>query len=253
MVPETTPSTLKLHLVQKLQEAVLTGKYKPGERLNESLIAREFRLSRIPVREALAQLQDSGLLMKHERRGMFVTALSEEEAQKMSSVRLILETEALKLARARMTPEIASTLTSLVNKMEAWRGTLGEAAALDLEFHQTLWEAAGNSYLTKALTDLVTVLFAHTTLEHISHEMRRWRLNHHRALLEVVLNPADVDVQAAVSMHLRMAFKDPFQYSSLSKTGPSPLSMQRKSIPQSRREEGKPVRSRGRKPVAVAD
>lgn len=228
MTHETTPSTLKLHLVQKLQEAVLTGKYKPGDRLNESLIAREFRLSRIPVREALTHLQDSGLLMKHDRRGMFVTSLSEEEVQKMSSVRMILETEALKLARSRMTPKIAAKLTALLNEMEAWQGTSGEAAALDLEFHRTLWEAAGNSYLTKVLEDLVTVLFAHTTLERVSHEMRRWRLNHHRALLEVVLNP-EVDVQAAVLMHLRMAFKEPFRFASVNWTGPSPISIQRKS------------------------
>src|SRR5271154_410998 len=128
---EPIPSTLKVHLVQKLREAILAGKYKPGERLNESLIAREFEISRIPVREALIQLQESGLVMNLERRGMFVTQLSTEDVQKINSVRIVLETEALKLARAYMTPEVAAKLTGLVDQMDEWQGSLPEAAALD--------------------------------------------------------------------------------------------------------------------------
>src|SRR5580704_11799204 len=212
---EVTPSTLKAHLVQRLREAILSGRYKPGDRLNESLIAREFKISRIPVREALFQLQESGLVMNLERRGMFVTQLSKEEVQKINSVRIILETEALKLARARMTPELAATLTAQLNKIEGWNGTLAEAAALDLEFHRTIWAGAGNDYLVRVLDSLATVLFAHKTLEHVSHELRKWRLNHHRALLDVVLSPRQLDIQEAVVMHLRMAYPEPERFSSI--------------------------------------
>jgi DNA-binding GntR family transcriptional regulator len=219
---EATPSTLKAHIMQRLREAILSGKYKPGDRLNESLIAREFKISRIPVREALFQLQEAGLVMNHERRGMFVTQLSKEEVQKINSVRIILETEALKLARARMTPELAAALTAQLDKIEGWHGTLAEAAALDLEFHRTLWAGAGNDYLMRVLDSLATVLFAHKTLEHVSHELRKWRLNHHRALLDVVLSPRELDIQEAVVMHLRMAYPEPERFSSLATPASSP-------------------------------
>lgn len=219
---ETTPSTLKAHLVQRLREAILSGKYKPGDRLNESSIARDFEISRIPVREALFQLQETGLVMNYKRRGMFVTLLSEEDVQKINSVRIVLETEALKLARARMTPEIMTTLSDLVNKMEAWNGTLAEAAALDLEFHRTIWAAAGNDYLVRVLDSLATVLFAHKTLEHVSFELRRWTLNHHRALLDVILSPMEQDIQAALLMHLRMAYTEPERFSSLTASALQP-------------------------------
>jgi DNA-binding GntR family transcriptional regulator len=215
---EMTPSTLKSHLVQRLREAILAGQYKPGDRLNESLIAREFKISRIPVREALFQLQESGLVMNHERRGMFVTLLSKEDVQKINSVRIILETEALKLARAHMTPELETALRAQVNKIESWNGTEGtvaEAAALDLEFHRTLWAASGNDCLVRVLDSLATVLFAHKTLEHVSHELRKWRLNHHRALLDVVLSPRGLDIQEAVVMHLQMAYPEPERFSSI--------------------------------------
>lgn len=215
-----TPSTLKVYLVQRLREAILSGKYKPGDRLNESRIAREFEISRIPIREALLQLQESGLVTGHERKGMFVTLLSEEDSQRINSVRIVLETEALKLAKAHMTPEVAAKLTALVDRMEVWHGELAEAAALDLEFHRTIWDASGNPYLVKALDPLVTALFAHRTLEQVSYELRLWRLNHHRALLNLLLSPEEHDMQGALLMHLRLAYKDPERFSSLVEPAP---------------------------------
>ena len=67
----STPSTLKFHIFKRLRRAIVAGQYRPGERLNESKIARDFCVSRILVREALMQLQQTGLVMNHERRGMF--------------------------------------------------------------------------------------------------------------------------------------------------------------------------------------
>ena len=102
-----TPSTLKSHIFHKLRDAIVSGRYRPGDRLNESQIAREIGVSRIPVREALMQLQEHGLVMNHERRGMFVTRLSEEDVQRINSLRVVLEAEAL-TQRARHPPCIDS-------------------------------------------------------------------------------------------------------------------------------------------------
>lgn len=234
-----TPSTLKLYLAQRIRDAILSGKYKPGDRLNESMIAREFNISRIPVREALFQLQESGLVTNHKHRGMFVTQLSEEDTQKINSVRIILESEALKLARVHMTPAIAAGLTALVDKMESWNGELAEAAALDLEFHRTLWEASGNPHLVKTLESLLTALFAHKTLEHVSFELRQWRLNHHRALLDAVLTPGG-DIAGALLMHLRMAYKEPERFSSLAKAAPTRTETTPKMRENSESLNGKP-------------
>ena len=221
MASIVTPSTLKLYLAQRLRDAILSGKYKPGERLNESMIAREFDISRIPVREALFQLQESGLVTNHKHRGVFVTVLSEEDTQRINSVRMVLETEAMKLARARMTPEVAATLSALADKMEVWSGQMAEAAELDLKFHRTIWEASGNPYLVKTLDSLMTVLFAHKTIESVSYELRQWRLNHHRALLDALLDPGEPDIAGALLIHLRMAYREPEKYSSLAKAAPA--------------------------------
>src|SRR6186713_1741073 len=149
------PTTLRAHVVKILSGGILSGKYKPGDRLNESQIARELNISRIPVREALSQLQEQGLVQNRERRGMFVTNIGQEEVQQIASLRFILESEALRLAQGKMTPEVLAVLDRLVHQMDTWDGTLLEAAALDLEFHRTLWKAAGNPYLERMLNGLM--------------------------------------------------------------------------------------------------
>jgi len=209
-----TPSTLRTHIQRALRSQILSGKYRPGDRLNESHIAREFNTSRIPVREALSQLQEQGLVMNLERRGMFVIKLSETEVQQISSLRIVLEAEAMRLVRASMTPEIRAELTGIVEQMEAWEGPLADAAELDRRFHAAIWKACGNPYLERMLDSLTISLFAHKTLEQVSHEIRRGRLSHHRALLDVMLG-GDADPALAMLTHLRMAYTEPERFSSL--------------------------------------
>jgi DNA-binding GntR family transcriptional regulator len=212
------PPTLRAHVVKMLSADILAGRYKPGDRLNESQIARELNISRIPVREALSQLQEQGLVQNRERRGMFVTHIGPEEVLQISSLRIVLETEALRLARLHMTAEILAKLEVLMGQMEAWNGTLLEAAALDLEFHRVIWAATGNPYLARALNALMVPLFAHKTLEHVTQEIRRWRLNHHRILLDFVAGRSDDDPQEALLTHMRMSYTEPERYSTLAKT-----------------------------------
>jgi DNA-binding GntR family transcriptional regulator len=214
-VQGSTPSTLKSHIFNGLRDAIVSGRYRPGDRLNESKIAREFGISRIPVREALMQLQEHGLVMNHERRGMFVTKLNDEDVQRINSLRVVLEAEALKLCRLKISKQDAARLTDIMAQMEAWtERTEIDAAALDLQFHRTLWEAAGNPYLTKTLDSLVTSLFAHKALEYVSADLKRWTLHHHRALLDVALGNSTIEPEAAIIIHLRTAYNEPERFSS---------------------------------------
>lgn len=210
----STPSTLRNHIARELQQQILSGRYKPGDRLNESQIAREFNTSRIPVREALSHLQEQGLVMNLERRGMFVMQLSETEVQQINSLRIVLEAEAMKLARAHMTPQIRAQLEAVLDQMDHWEGSLAEAADLDRRFHKLIWHAAGNPWLERMLDQLTIALFAHKTLEHVSREMRQWRLSHHRELLDVVTG-GKADPRMALLTHLRMAYTDPERFSSM--------------------------------------
>ena len=210
-------ANLRTQVVKALSERILTGKYRPGDWLNESQIARELNISRIPVREALSQLQEQGLVQNRERRGMFVTQMGPQEVEHMFCLRLLLEGEVVRLARTHMRPDVRAELEGIMAKMEAWDGDLLESAALDLQFHRTLSRSSGNPYLERALNTLLVTLFAHKTLEHVSHDVRRWRLSHHRALLDAVTGKSGEDPQAVLQTHVRLGFTEPERHSELPK------------------------------------
>lgn len=214
---DPTPTTLKSHILRLLREAILSGRYTPGSRLNESQLAREFNISRIPIREALMQLQESGLVTNHARRGMFVTKLTVEDVQRINSIRVVLEAEALRLCQANMTKATAARLTAMVEQMEAWEvGAEPGAATTDFEFHRTLWALSGNPYLARTLDSLCTVLFAHAAQDR--GETIMWRLNRHRGLLDVVLGRSSVSPEDAVIAHLRVSYDEPEKFSSYAPT-----------------------------------
>jgi DNA-binding GntR family transcriptional regulator len=214
-VAEIPSTTLKAHVLNRLRDGIISGKFRPGDRLNESKLARQYGVSRIPVREALMQLQEQGLVMNHPRRGMFVNSLSEEDTQRINSLRIILESEAIKLCRAHFSSQMEASLTRIVSEMERWdSGSELDAAALDLEFHRTIWRYSGNPYLARTLDTLVPVVLAHHALDGIAHDLVRWRLNHHRALLEVVQGKSKLTAEEAIVTHLRMAYSNPERFSS---------------------------------------
>ncbi len=211
-----TPTTIVNYVYDQLREEIVSGRYPPGTRLNESMIAREMNISRIPVREALVRLREHGLVMKHDRRGMFVTELTQEDIQRINSVRIILEAEALKLCRANMNKRHAAKLTSLVEKMENWEsGSEIDAADIDIEFHRTIWSIAGNPCLYNTLDSLSTSLFAHAALQHVNVETTKWRLNHHRSLLDIAIGKSDRSPEEAVMSHLKVYYDEPEKFSSL--------------------------------------
>ena len=211
--------TIKEQVVKLLRDAILSGKISTGERLNESVLARDLGLSRIPVREALQKLQEQGLVVDAPRRGKFVVNLSEEEIQKINSLRLILEGEALRLCRAKMSAEGLSDLAKIVDKMDHSRDVLEiDASALDIQFHRTLWQHSGNEYLAKMLESITIPLFAHRVLWRLNREMLGWASNlpnPHRLLLEFVEGKINKPAEEVMLEHLSSLYEHPERFSSL--------------------------------------
>ncbi len=211
--------TLKEQIVKLVRGAILSGKIRTGERLNESELARELGLSRIPVREALHKLQEQGLVVDIPRRGKFVVNLSEEQTQKINSLRLILESEALRLCRAKITSEGLASLQSIVNRMEdSLEVSEIEASGLDLEFHRIIWRYTGNEYLAKTLEDVTVQLFAHRVLWRINREMLGWAAilpNSHRMIWEYIQGKSKKSAEEVILEHLSFRYQNPDRFSSL--------------------------------------
>ena len=181
-------ASFKDQAVELLTDRIMSGKIKPGERLNESSLSQQLRISRAPIREALQQLLEQGLVLNIPRRGMFVVSLEKEDVQKINSLRLVLESEALRLARISMPPPKVKKLAQLLKQIEDNKpAPTNDSVRLDMEFHRTIWSSTGNEYLEKTLTSLTAPLFAHRMVTFALTETPRLVLDTHRPMFDFVV------------------------------------------------------------------
>jgi DNA-binding GntR family transcriptional regulator len=152
--PEFRP--LRHDAYAALYEAILLGHIPPGERLVEAEIARQMGISRGPLREAIRQLEQDGLVEYRPRRGAVVAELTRERVLDAYSTRVELEGFAARLAAQRMTAADAARLAALCDVMQRCAGD-GDSAGLlqvDVKFHQAICEISGNRVLLRLWTSL---------------------------------------------------------------------------------------------------
>lgn len=132
-------------LAAELRERILNGEFKEGDQLRQETIAKEYEVSRMPVREALRQLEAEGLVVFHIHRGAVVVELPSDEVAELFDLRAQLEPEVLRHAIPKMTESDFKASQNIVMKLEqAYRDNdVGSWGALNWEFHRSLYEPAG--------------------------------------------------------------------------------------------------------------
>ena len=136
-------------IADSLREMIHEAELKPGQPLIQERIAEMFKVSRVPVRDALQMLIGLGLAVSVPRRGVIVRPLSRQLLEELFEVRKILEGAAIRMAVRSAAPEHLRRLESvLASQMDCMRtGDAKRNAALDDAFHRTLYEAVGNQRL----------------------------------------------------------------------------------------------------------
>ena len=140
--------TLTGMTVDALRERILHGDYPEGEPLRQDAIAEELGVSRIPVREALRQLEAEGLVTFSPHRGAVVSTMSLEEILELFELRAEIESDLVRRAIPFMTGEDRTRAKDILAAYEiALRG--GEVAKwgeLNWQFHSTLYAPAGRAF-----------------------------------------------------------------------------------------------------------
>jgi DNA-binding GntR family transcriptional regulator len=133
-----------------LMTRIITGHYLPGERLLELKLAAEFGTSQVPVREALRDLEMSGLVTIKPRRGSFVNAYEAAAQREIYLVRGALEESAARIATPRFAGDVAALQAHVDGMREAARrGDIEALAFHSVGFHRMIVAAAGNVLLLK--------------------------------------------------------------------------------------------------------
>jgi DNA-binding GntR family transcriptional regulator len=134
------PSSARAQAYDRLRAAIVSLRLKPGARIADAQLAQELGVSRTPVREAILQLADEGLVDVVPQHGTFVAPISLEAVREAQFVREALEVAALREVVARITD---AELAELEDALAAQAGAEGEPArfyALDEAFHRRLME-----------------------------------------------------------------------------------------------------------------
>lgn len=155
---EQAPSfrPLRTDAYEALREAILLGQLRPGERVVEAEIARQMGISRGPIREAVRQLEQDGLVEYQPRRGVIVAELTRERVLDAYAVRAQLEGLASRLAAEHIVPAGLAHLETLLETMRT-HADADDATALlqtDVQFHEYICTVAGNRVLLRLWTSL---------------------------------------------------------------------------------------------------
>ncbi|MET3860172.1 DNA-binding GntR family transcriptional regulator [Dietzia sp. 2505] len=172
-----------------LENAVIDGRYRPGDRLDPVRLAEEFGCSRTPIREALQALERSGLVQIRPKQGTFVTHFGVTDLAERFEVMAELEGMAARLAARRIQPESVHAMEIALTECE------DRAAAADADgyyyanarFHGVIYESCGNEYLTRQSFGLKKVLQPYRRLQlRVPDRMRR-SLAEHRAIADAIV------------------------------------------------------------------
>jgi len=142
---------------------ILAGDLKPGQRINEPDVAARLGVSRVPVREALRELESSGLVASRKHSGVFVRELSVREVADLYDLRAALDAHAGQRAARLPSPARAGLCAVLDQHTASMRAAadrhdLHAYYAANLDFHWALVAAAGNQTLARHYRDVVQQL-----------------------------------------------------------------------------------------------
>lgn len=163
-MPDAEP--VAFQIVRSLRDDILNGVLAPGLQIRQEAVAEQFGVSRVPVREALRQLETEGLVTTELHKGAFVSTRSLEEIEEMLDIRLALELRALKLAIPNMTRDLLARARDILetydrsDEPQQWRD-------LNLAFHLALYRACNRPRLVKMIED-VQLMNSHFLRTYIS-------------------------------------------------------------------------------------
>jgi len=151
-----TKDSLSAQAHRYLRQALMSGRFQPGEKIKLKEISEELGISQTPVREALARLVSSGVLSQVDRRSVRVAILPPERYKEIRDLRVMLEGEAAwraaQLARGTDIDQLEQIHNQLCNAKEAkdYLAMMTE----NVHFHQSLCDLADMPFLSRIVRNL---------------------------------------------------------------------------------------------------
>lgn len=198
-------------VADRLREAILTGSLPPGTHLVEERMAAQLEVSRGPVREAFARLEQEGLITLLPHRGGAVKSLAADDVEEVYALRLALEPVAVRLAAFRNDAEGIRAANEVIDRFaEALESEIDAhtAAQYDLEFHDALYRIAGNQRLFAAWNTLRAQVYLLLLARNLAEpDWRERMVGGHRSIIDAVERQDADEAESLLRDHLRFSFQ----------------------------------------------
>jgi DNA-binding GntR family transcriptional regulator len=147
-------TTVRAQAASELRDRILTGRLRPGDRLDLDQLTAEFGISRTPVREALLELSYEGLVAITPRSGMAVVGITPEDAVDNFAILATLAGKAAEMATARITPDGLAELRALAAAIDGSDDVVGA----NRRFHAAINRAARSPRMLTYLRQAVRIV-----------------------------------------------------------------------------------------------
>jgi DNA-binding GntR family transcriptional regulator len=177
------------YVYEQLYNAILDGRFEPGEHLVLEDLALEFGTSRTPLREAIRRLQTEGLVTFEPHRGAIISDLSIEELIESYHIRAVLDGLATRLATENLSDEQLVELERLVDKAEQHLNVShpGKFEVFNRQFHEVIYQGARAPFLYDMVSNLYIKTSRQRHLSLRSPGRLAEVLAEHRAILNALL------------------------------------------------------------------
>lgn len=179
--PISQRPTKKSEAGERLREAILSGLLRPGAKLVESQLAKDFGISRAPLREAISALVEEGLIINEPFGGYYVQSLSESGLRDLYGMRRVLETFAFETLWAKRTSAFHADLQrrNEVLKVYINAGDKPGAIKAELSLHGAVFEHCGNALLLNTWKSLSGQLQIYWSIHQETHGRSGAKLDAH--------------------------------------------------------------------------
>lgn len=200
---------LSEQLVDLVRDRILTGVVAPDRPIRQDALAAELGVSKIPLREALARLEQEGLLTSQANRGFTVRPLNAAEAEEVYALRLKLEPEMIALASRTATSVDQRIASDILDRLDDVTDTLGDGVgAFNRAFHLALLRPAKKP-VTLTILERLHVLSERYVRKHLEPLGRDERANEeHREMLDVWLARDERKIAALAVVHIGKTLDD---------------------------------------------
>ena len=141
-------------VAERLREDVLSGRLAAGERLSQERLAEQFQVSRVPIRDALRELQAEGLVVVNGRHGTSVATLSGPDLEELYEIRLALEPVVARLATPHLRPEDVAAMREHLDFMRGSGDLSPEWFSAHAAFHHALNVRSGRARMCQMVDSL---------------------------------------------------------------------------------------------------